>query len=424
MVVPTIALYASPPSSVCSTPHPYQVNSHASSDYELNPRPSSSSSTSTSSGQKPIVGGLSCLFSSPSVKHASSFSGGGDELGSLWHERGDELSSSFSYSPYSSLSSSLKCRDQSPVSVFQGPFSCSSAGVASSRSPPMRIARERNGDLHIQASYRTGSNGLFNGLVRNALGSCLDYDPSSFPIPAGGGDSSVALVDEFAFNMEDNFVETSCEPYAKELLLGAQLRHKIFYDDLVVKAFYEAEKAHKGQMRASGDPYLQHCIETAVLLATVGANSTVVAAGLLHDTLDDSFMTYDYILQTFGTGVADLVEGLKQKGRDPQVYYSHYQNLHGSGIVSPWISRGNVAYQLALPPSMSSVHDVFHVSLLKKYVTDSSHILTADPPDLTEDLTLVQQLRTKDIHYVKVHWRSQNLPSNPIFEFRDDIHRN
>lgn len=64
-------------------------------------------------------------------------------------------------------------------------------------------------------------------------------------------------------------------------------------------------------MRQSGDPYLQHCVETAVLLALIGANSTVVAAGLLHDTLDDSFMSYDYVFGTFGAGVADLVEGVR-----------------------------------------------------------------------------------------------------------------
>ncbi|KAA8540241.1 hypothetical protein F0562_024196 [Nyssa sinensis] len=109
-----------------------------------------------------------------------------------------------------------------------------------------------------------------------------------------------------------SFTESSIDPYAKDLLLGAQLRHKIFCDDFVVKAFYEAEKAHRGQMRASGDPYLQHCVETAVLLSTIGANSTVIAAGLLHDTLDDTFMSYDYISQTFGTGVADLVEGVSK----------------------------------------------------------------------------------------------------------------
>lgn len=66
-------------------------------------------------------------------------------------------------------------------------------------------------------------------------------------------------------------------------------------------------------MRANGDPYLQHCVETAMLLANIGANSTVVVAGLLHDTLDDSFMSYDYIVRTFGSGVADLVEGVSKK---------------------------------------------------------------------------------------------------------------
>jgi len=64
------------------------------------------------------------------------------------------------------------------------------------------------------------------------------------------------------------------------------------------------------QKRASGDPYLQHCVETAVHLANIGANATVVSAGLLHDTIDDSFMDYDHIFRMFGAGVADLVEGV------------------------------------------------------------------------------------------------------------------
>uniref|UniRef100_J3MTL0 GTP diphosphokinase n=1 Tax=Oryza brachyantha TaxID=4533 RepID=J3MTL0_ORYBR len=89
-------------------------------------------------------------------------------------------------------------------------------------------------------------------------------------------------------------------------------RHRIFHDDLVVKAFFEAERAHRDQTRASGDPYLQHCVETAVLLAKIGANATVVSAGLLHDTIDDSFMDYDQIFRMFGAGVADLVEGVSK----------------------------------------------------------------------------------------------------------------
>lgn len=228
------------------------------------------------------------------MRSSSSFSGGGcgEEFSSLWHDRGEELkelSSSYCFLS-SKFSGSCVRKDFSPVSVFQGPVSCSSSVVGSARSPPMSL-----------------QSGLFNGFVRNALGSCVDYDSPSFGVH--GDELNVGLAEELTFNME---VEGTSEPYVKELLLNAQLRHKIFCEDFVVKAFYEAEKAHRGQMRASGDPYLQHCVETAVLLALIGANSTVVAAGLLHDTLDDTFMSYDYIFGKFGAGVADLVRGVSK----------------------------------------------------------------------------------------------------------------
>ncbi|KAI3463221.1 hypothetical protein Pfo_019884 [Paulownia fortunei] len=299
MTVPTLALYASP-SSVCSASH--QINSHAAYDLDVNGR--STSSASASPSQRTLIGGLSCLFSSPPIKSAS-YSTGAEELGSLWHDRTEELGSSFRYS---SLSSSLK-RDQghqSPVSVLQGPNSLIGLG---SRSPPLRISADFN-------SIRSGCGGMFNGFVRHALGSCVDFDSSPLALDVKAfnlsSSSNVLSSDELTFNMEDNFLELDLPPYAKDLLSDAQSRHLIFRDDFVVKAFYEAEKAHRGQKRASGQPYLQHCVETAILLANIGANSTVVAAGLLHDTVDDSFVTYDHISKSFGAGVADLVEGVSK----------------------------------------------------------------------------------------------------------------
>ncbi|KAK9099524.1 hypothetical protein Syun_026569 [Stephania yunnanensis] len=308
MAIPTIALYASSPSSFCSTAHPCAIN--ASSDLEWNPSRITSASASASSpgsSTKTTVGGLSLLFSTPSVRSH------GDDLGSLWHERGEDLlGSSYSYSTISSLSNSIKCRDQSPVSVFQGPVSCSSVGVGSSWSSPTRVSRERNGELRVSAPFWANKDALFNGLVRNALGSCIDHESSSdvsISMIAGihGDSSNGDLSDELTFSMEDN-----CDPNSKELLLGAQLIYKVFSEDVVVKAFYEAERAHRGQMRVSGEPYLLHCVQTAILLAKIGANSTVVAAGLLHDTLDDSSTSYDYIYRLFGEGVADLVEGVSK----------------------------------------------------------------------------------------------------------------
>ncbi|KAD4889404.1 hypothetical protein R6Q59_033673 [Mikania micrantha] len=283
MAVPTIALYASPPSSMCSSPY----SCHGSYDFDLNSRSSSPSTATPSSTHKTIVGGLSSLFSSSS----SSFSSGGaEDLTSL---RGGEELNNCSFS-YSSFGSSLK-RDhfhQSPVSVIQGPISLGST-------PSLRFSPERDG------SVRVGTRRLFKGVVTHALGSCVDYSPG-FQIHANSPE-------ELTFVMDDNNLkEPNLEPYAKDMLLAAQLKHSIFNDELVIKAFYEAAKAHKGQMRASGDPYLQHCVETACLLATIGADAMVVSAGLLHDTIDDSFMNYDYIFQSFGPGLADLVEGVSQ----------------------------------------------------------------------------------------------------------------
>ncbi|PKI54135.1 hypothetical protein CRG98_025467 [Punica granatum] len=80
---------------------------------------------------------------------------------------------------------------------------------------------------------------------------------------------------------------------------------------------------------------------------------------------------------------------------------------------------GKVAYRLALPPKLSLIHNVFHVSMLRKYMPDPSHILSYQPMELNEDLTYNEEpmeisdrkekvLRTKRILLVKVLWRSHS----------------
>ncbi|XP_069149998.1 uncharacterized protein [Solanum lycopersicum] len=79
---------------------------------------------------------------------------------------------------------------------------------------------------------------------------------------------------------------------------------------------------------------------------------------------------------------------------------------------------GEVAYKLALPPILSAVHPVFHVSTLRKYIPDESHLLSLDSVELGPDLTFekepitifdrqVQKLRTEEIASVKVLWKHQ-----------------
>ncbi|KAL5559127.1 hypothetical protein UlMin_035338 [Ulmus minor] len=81
---------------------------------------------------------------------------------------------------------------------------------------------------------------------------------------------------------------------------------------------------------------------------------------------------------------------------------------------------GKVAYKLALPSELASVHNVFHVSMLRKYVSDPSHVLVSEPIEVREDLTYQEQpvqildrkdkaLRNKVIPLVKVLWRNHKV---------------
>lgn len=99
---------------------------------------------------------------------------------------------------------------------------------------------------------------------------------------------------------------------ADELLRDAQGRFRVFHDPVVVKAFRMAEEAHKGQMRRNGESFLSHCVETALILAATGVSSAVVAAGLLHDAIDDSNLSLNLLRGALGDDIANLVVGVSR----------------------------------------------------------------------------------------------------------------
>src|SRR6202041_3696907 len=83
-------------------------------------------------------------------------------------------------------------------------------------------------------------------------------------------------------------------------------------DDLAIvkKAYDYSLKHHEGQMRASGEPYLVHPLEVALVLAEMKMDPVAVAAGLLHDSVEDTSVTIVDIRKEFGEQVAHIVEGV------------------------------------------------------------------------------------------------------------------
>jgi GTP diphosphokinase / guanosine-3',5'-bis(diphosphate) 3'-diphosphatase len=79
---------------------------------------------------------------------------------------------------------------------------------------------------------------------------------------------------------------------------------------LLDKAFRFAAEAHRNQLRKSGSPYIEHCLDTAATLAELRMDAITVAAGLLHDVVEDTGVGIEEVREAFGTQVAQLVDGV------------------------------------------------------------------------------------------------------------------
>ena len=88
---------------------------------------------------------------------------------------------------------------------------------------------------------------------------------------------------------------------------------------LIERAYQFAAKAHKRQKRLSGEPYINHCVAVAAILAEMYVPSEVVAAGLLHDTVEDTKITLDDLRKEFGDEIARLVDGVTKLTQLPRV---------------------------------------------------------------------------------------------------------
>lgn len=96
-------------------------------------------------------------------------------------------------------------------------------------------------------------------------------------------------------------------------------RAKQIYNDesieKIVKAYHLAENAHRTQKRSSGEPFIIHPVQVAHILMDLGLDADTVAAGLLHDVIEDTDVELDHIRKEFGDEIAMLVDGVTKLGR-------------------------------------------------------------------------------------------------------------
>lgn len=85
--------------------------------------------------------------------------------------------------------------------------------------------------------------------------------------------------------------------------------------EIINRAYEFASKAHQGQFRDSGEEYIQHPLAVARILADLELDVTTIAAGLLHDTIEDTQVTLEEINATFGPEIAGLVDGVTKLSR-------------------------------------------------------------------------------------------------------------
>jgi hypothetical protein len=94
------------------------------------------------------------------------------------------------------------------------------------------------------------------------------------------------------------------------LKVASEYLHEEKNINLIRKAYDIAMEKHQGQMRRSGEPYVQHPLEVAYLLATLHTGPSTIAAGLVHDVLEDTDMAKEEMAERLGKDVADIVDGV------------------------------------------------------------------------------------------------------------------
>ena len=102
--------------------------------------------------------------------------------------------------------------------------------------------------------------------------------------------------------------------------------------DMVEKAYYFAENAHKEQKRESGEPYIIHPLAVAEILADMGMDTNTIVAGLLHDVIEDTECSYEDTVKLFNEEIANLVEGVTKLTKLGEMEYKTKEEQQADNV--------------------------------------------------------------------------------------------
>ena len=131
--------------------------------------------------------------------------------------------------------------------------------------------------------------------------------------------------------------------------------------DLVMRAYHVAEEAHREQKRHSGEPYINHSLAVASLLADLKVPAEVIAAGLLHDTVEDTAITLADIRREFGDTVKILVDGVTKLTHLPRVSRSDQHAEEGR-------NGGRLEKDSSKPALLGRKQDIVSETLRKTFL--------------------------------------------------------
>ena len=125
---------------------------------------------------------------------------------------------------------------------------------------------------------------------------------------------SVRKADAAVKTMQDF---TSPEVLYQELITSVRKYHPSTDISMIEKAYKVASEAHKNQFRKSGEPYIIHPLNVAIILADLELDKETIVAGILHDVVEDTVMTEEDLKREFGEDVALLVDGVTKLEKIP-----------------------------------------------------------------------------------------------------------